>query len=303
MFVDIFPNILYILNINLNRKGKLIMINKKYCNFVKQSKAKQSKAKQSKAKQSKAKQSKAIIIFFIFILFIFNSCSDELITIVDEYNPPYEIKPIPNSDGTVSINFWSGVLANDFAGFNLYATNTSGPFTQPNDAIGYPSLPTIPYDTHTRSNITLTFPTSYTFDTTRPSYITVTAYGTNDLASDGIETRINQVVSVFPRQATTVSGSLNNGASIGGITISITGNTISAKVGVTDMQVKSYGYRTNFNEITVFTNDSLSTSASYSANSGWLYIFYSSTTPTLTKLWITSGGYTYATHSQACNTI
>ena len=32
------------------------------------------------------------IIFLIFALFIFNSCSDELITIVDEYNPPYEIK-------------------------------------------------------------------------------------------------------------------------------------------------------------------------------------------------------------------
>ena len=30
------------------------IINKQYCNFVKQSKAKQSKAKQSKAKQSKA---------------------------------------------------------------------------------------------------------------------------------------------------------------------------------------------------------------------------------------------------------
>ena len=251
------------------------MINKKYCNFV---------------KQSKAKQSKAIIIFFIFILFIFNSCSDELITIVDEYNPPYEIKPIPNSDGTVSINFWSGVLANDFAGFNLYATNTSGPFTQPNDAIGYPSLPTIPYDTHTRSNITLTFPKSYTFDTTQPSYITVTAYGTNDLASDGIETRINQVVSVFPRQQQT-------GAPAG---FTITPNqTVDYTGGV----IQSYGVQSNFDAITVFTNNiPLTSSAQYLQ--GGLYIASNGTT--LYKLWISpSGNCIYATHSKAdkCNTI
>ena len=73
------------------------------------------------------------IIFFISILFIFISCSNELITVVDEYNPPYGIKAIPGSN-SISISFWSGILASDFVGFNLYA-GTSSNFNQPNDAI------------------------------------------------------------------------------------------------------------------------------------------------------------------------
>ena len=69
------------------------------------------------------------IIFLIFILFIFNSCRDELITIVDEYNPPYGIKAIPGNN-SISISFWSGILASDFNGFNLYV-GTSGSFNRP----------------------------------------------------------------------------------------------------------------------------------------------------------------------------
>lgn len=56
------------------------------------------------------------VIFFISILFIFISCSNELITVVDEYNPPYGIKAIPGNN-SISISFWSGILASDFVGF------------------------------------------------------------------------------------------------------------------------------------------------------------------------------------------
>ena len=63
------------------------------------------------------------IIFLFFILFIFNSCSNELITVVDEYNPLYQVRAIPG-DRSISINFWSGILASDFAGFNLYISTT-----------------------------------------------------------------------------------------------------------------------------------------------------------------------------------
>ena len=245
------------------------------------------------------------IIFLIFLLFIFNSCSDELITIVDEYNPPYDIKAIPDENGTtVSISFWSGVLADDFAGFNLYA-NTSGSFTQPDGAVGYPSLPTVRVETHTRSNFTLPF-TSHTFDTAQVSYITVTAYGTNDLAEGSrIETKINTIIPVFPRRQENGTVTANTSINAGSLTATINNNTITAA----GYQVKSYGYQTNFNAITVFTNNNTSSSAPYLV--GGLYIFsnYTAGNPasaSLTKVWINSDtACTYATHSQAisCNTI
>ena len=222
------------------------------------------------------------IIFLIFALFIFNSCSDELITIVDEYNPPYEIKAIPGNN-SISINFWSGVLASDFVGFNLYADTTSS-FTNailnPNDG----SYPTYRVDEHTRSNFTLTIPGTYNNGTLY--YVTVTAYGTNDLVAEKyIETKISEVIPVVPRaeQSGTPAG------------FTINNQTVSA----TGLRV--YGPRTNFNEITVFTNNNTQNSAPYSV--GWLYISLSGNT--LTKLWITSSGNTYATHSQGnvCNTI
>lgn len=94
------------------------------------------------------------IIFLFFILFIFNSCSNELITVVDEYNPLYQVRAIPGN-ASISINFWSGILASDFAGFNLYISTTQT-FTNAllNSSGGYP---TISFSTHARSNITLTF--------------------------------------------------------------------------------------------------------------------------------------------------
>lgn len=232
------------------------------------------------------------IIFLIFLLFIFNSCSDELITIVDEYNPPYDIKAIPG-DNSISINFWSGVLADDFVGFNLYLNQNSPDFTNAllNTATG--GYPTVRVDTHTRSNFTLTYPSSASISIQNDQlyYVTVTAFGTNDLAEGGrIETKINSIIPVVPRAEAQNAGSFG-----------ITGTTVSAPAGG---QIKSYGYQTNFNSITVFTNNNLSSTAlPYSV--GNLYIATDGTS--LHKLWINSSGsgYTSATHSLAgqCNTI
>ena len=230
------------------------------------------------------------IIFLIFALFIFNSCSDELITIVDEYNPPYEVKAIPNGDGTVSISFWSGVLANDFAGFNLYASATRD-FTNALTGLdgGYP---TVRETTHTRTNFTLSFSTYTSFNFTSGGntlyYIGVTAYGTNELAEGGkIETKV-VAIPVVPRQETPNSSTLPTGFSVNGTsTVSATG-------------LRAYGPQTNFNSITVYTNNNQST-AIYEL--GGLYIFKNGNG--LTKVWITpSGNYTYASHTvSGCNTI
>lgn len=228
------------------------------------------------------------IIFLFFILFIFNSCSNELITVVDEYNPLYQVRAIPGN-ASIKINFWSGILASDFAGFNLYISTTQT-FTNAllNSSGGYP---TIPFSTHARSNITLTFPTTggLTYNNGDLYYVSVTAYGTNDLAEGGkIETRIDSVIAVVPRaesQGTT------------GFTIT-TGTSVAAAAGV----IQSYGVQSNFNAITVFTNNNI-TATSLSYVVGGLYI--ASNQNNLYKLWITSSGNTYATHSRAnqCNTI
>ena len=227
------------------------------------------------------------IIFLFFILFIFNSCSNELITVVDEYNPLYQVRAIPGNN-SISINFWSGILASDFAGFNLYISTTQT-FTNAllNSSGGYP---TIPFSTHARSNITLQFPTTLTYNNGDLYYVSVTAYGTNDLAEGGkIETRIDSIIPVVPRGETT-------GANSTGFTIT-TGNSVAATTGV----IQFYGVQSDFNAITVFTNAS-SQSLSYSV--GGVYI--ASNGNNLYKLRINSdGNYTTATHNQAnnCNTI
>ena len=220
-------------------------------------------------------------------MFIFNSCSNELITVVDEYNPLYQVRAIPGN-GSISINFWSGILASDFAGFNLYIS-TSQTFTNAllNSSGGYP---TIPFSTHARSNITLQFPTTLTYNNGDLYYVSVTAYGTNDLAEGGkIETRIDSIIPVVPRQQQTGT----TGFTITGTT------TVAAAAGV----IKSYGVQSNFDAITVFTNNNITTtSESYAV--GGLYI--ASNQNNLYKLWINpSGGNITATHSRAndCNTI
>lgn len=227
------------------------------------------------------------IIFLFFILFIFNSCSNELITVVDEYNPLYQVRAIPG-DGSISINFWSGILASDFAGFNLYISTTQT-FTNAllNSSGGYP---TISFSTHARSNITLTFPTTLTYNNGDLYYVSVTAYGTNDLAEGGkIETRIDSIIPVVPRQQQTGT----TGFTITGTT------TVAAANGV----IQSYGVQSNFDAITVFTNNNITTTSQTYAVGG-LYIASNGTT--LYKLRINSdGNYTTATHSRAnnCNTI
>ena len=239
------------------------------------------------------------IIFLFFILFIFNSCSNELITVVDEYNPLYQVRAIPG-DASISINFWSGILASDFAGFNLYISTTQT-FTNAilNERDGYP---TIPFSTHARSNITLTFPTraGLTYNNGDLYYVSVTAYGTNDLAEGGkIETRINAIIPVIPRTQTT--------SAVSGTTISagsLTATSNSNRITATNWKIQSYGYQTNFNAVTVFTNsNNLTNSADYSV--GGLYIFSNNTN--LVKVWITTNGsnYIYATNNKAniCNTI
>lgn len=230
------------------------------------------------------------IIFLFFILFIFNSCSNELITVVDEYNPLYQVRAIPG-DGSISINFWSGILASDFAGFNLYISTTQT-FTNAllNSSGGYP---TISFSTHARSNITLTFPTTggLTYNNGTLYYVSVTAYGTNDLAEGGkIETRIDSIIPVVPRGESTTG---TTGFTITGTT------TVAAAAGV----IQSYGVQSNFNAITVFTNNNITTTSQTYAVGG-LYI--ASNGSSLYKLWINpSGGNTTATHSRAndCNTI
>lgn len=226
------------------------------------------------------------IIFLFFILFIFNSCSNELITVVDEYNPLYQVRAIPGNN-SISINFWSGILASDFAGFNLYISTTTT-FTNAllNNSGGYP---TIPFSTHARSNITLQFPTTLTYNNGDLYYVSVTAYGTNDLAEGGkIETRIDSIIPVVPRPELTTGTT--------GFTIT-PGTSVAATTGV----IQFYGVQSNFNAITVFTNAS-SKSLSYSV--GGVYI--ASNGNNLYKLRINSdGNYTTATHDKAnlCYTI
>ncbi|WP_288518736.1 hypothetical protein [uncultured Brachyspira sp.] len=229
------------------------------------------------------------IIFLFFILFIFNSCSNELITVVDEYNPLYQVRAIPGNN-SISINFWSGILASDFAGFNLYISDSTT-FTNAllNNSGGYP---TIPFSTHARSNITLKFPDT-SIQNDKLYYVSVTAYGTNDLAEGGkIETRRDSVIPVVPRQQQT-------GTSSGNFTITGT-TTVNAPTGGV---IKSYGVQSNFDAITVFTNNNITTtSESYAV--GGLYI--ASNRNNLYKLRInSSGNYTTASHGQAgqCNTI
>ena len=229
------------------------------------------------------------IIFLFFILFIFNSCSNELITVVDEYNPLYQVRAIPGN-ASISINFWSGILASDFAGFNLYISTTQT-FTNAllNSSGGYP---TIPFSTHARSNITLQFPTTLTYNNGTLYYVSVTAYGANDLAEGGkIETRRDSVIAVVPRGETQGNG---------GFAIDTQAQTVSAP---NNGVIQSYGQQTDFNSITVFTNNNI-TATSLSYVVGGVYIASNGTT--LSKLRInSSGNYTTATHSQAnnCNTI
>ena len=212
---------------------------------------------------------KKILLLILFSIF-FSSCAEELVTVIDEYNMPYEIKAIPG-DSKVSIEFWSGILASDFAGFNLYA-KTSEDMIQPDDAIkdSEQTLPTIKGTNHTRTNFTIEIP-NYTFANGTKYYITVTAYGTNELINEKyIETKINTAVPVIPRPegSGTITGGaiVANGANVG----TITANIINASA---PWKVQYFGYQTNFNSVVVVTNmNAFDSDAPYLVNG--LYVFY-----------------------------
>lgn len=234
------------------------------------------------------------IIFFISILFIFISCSNELITVVDEYNPPYGIKAIPGSN-SISISFWSGILASDFVGFNLYA-GTSSNFNQPNDAIknNMGSYPTVENSTHTRSSFT--FPISGTYNNGTLYYVTVTAYGTNDLTDTKyIETKINAIVPVIPRtEGTNTSG--NTTITANGQTVAnVNGDKITPN-GNWGMQY--FGPQSDFNAVVVITNNNFPKSDNaYSVNG--LYIFSNGQNGLAKVHIISSSSHRWAYHNNA----
>ena len=243
------------------------------------------------------------IIFFISILFIFISCSNELITVVDEYNPPYGIKAIPGNN-SISISFWSGILASDFVGFNIYLKQGNSSFTQPTDAIknnlgGYP---TVANSTHTRTNFTIQVPptqTGQTYQNGTLYYVTVTAYGTNDLTDTKyIETKINAIVPVIPRTEGNGTGNTitANSQTVG--TIDKTQNLVTASGG---WKLQYFGPQSDFNAVVVITNNNFPKSDNaYSVNG--LYIF-SNGQNGLAKVWITntngSPSYHWAYHDKA----
>ncbi|MEI0605180.1 hypothetical protein R4K55_13270 [Brachyspira alvinipulli] len=239
---------------------------------------------------------KKIFIFIISSIFLFTSCNEELITIVDEYNAPYDIKAIP-SNNAVYISFWSGILASDFAGFNLYA-GTANSFNQPADAIKNASggYPTIAGSNHTRTNFVIQIPT-YTFANGTLYYIAVSAYGTNDLVDKKyIETPISTILPVVPRPEGAGNGNAltANGNNVG----NIAGGTVTASAG---WGVQYFGYQTNFNAVVIVTNNNdaaFDTDAVYSVNG--LYIFKQNGGNGLAKIWITgANAYRWAYQADA----
>lgn len=227
---------------------------------------------------------KKIYIFIILIIFTFISCNEELITVVDEYNPPYDIQAIPG-DGKVSISFWSGVIASDFSGFNIYAKDSDS-FTQPDDAIqnSKKAYPTVNRAKHTRTNFVIQIPT-YTFNNNTLYYVSVTAYGTNDLVDKKyIETPISTICPVIPRPEGTGSGTTLTASSANVGTMDPTTGKVTASSG---WGVQYFGYQTNFNAVVILTNNtdaSFDTETVYAVNG--LYIFKSGNQ--LAKIWIKS---------------
>lgn len=241
---------------------------------------------------------KKILIFIIPIIFLLYSCNEELITIVDEYNSPYDVKAIA-SNNAVYIDFWSGIIASDFAGFNIYA-GTSDTFTQPDNAIqnANNTYPTIRSSNHTRTNFIIQVPTtSMTFNNGTLYYVAVTAYGTNDLVDKKyIETPISTVCPVIPRPEGTGTGTALTANNIKVGTMDPNAGTVTAESG---WGVQYFGYQTNFNSIVNITNNtdaSFDTEAVYAVNG--LYVFKSGNQ--LAKIWITSAnGYRWAYQADA----
>ncbi|PTY40520.1 hypothetical protein [Brachyspira hampsonii] len=239
---------------------------------------------------------KKIIIFIIPIIFLFISCNEELITIVDEYNTPYNIYAIPGNN-KVSISFWSGIIASDFSGFNIYV-GTSSNFVQPDNAIKnvQQALPTVASSNHTRTNFIIEIP-NYTFNNGNLYYVSVTAYGTNNLVDNKyIETTINSILPVVPRLEGTGTGTTLTANTTGVGTMDPNTGKVTPSSG---WKVQYFGYQTDFNTVVNVTNntdDSFDSEAVYSING--LYIFKNGNQ--LAKIWITSAtSYQWAYQSDA----
>lgn len=237
---------------------------------------------------------KKLLIFIISSIFLFISCNEELITVVDEYNQPYDINAIPG-DGKISISFWSGVIASDFAGFNIYA-GTSSSFTQPNNAIqnNQKLLPTILGSNHTRTNFVIEIP-NMTFNNNTLYYVSVTAYGTNDLVDKKyIETPISKVCPVIPRPEGPGNGTTFTANSVTVGKMEPNNGRVTADTG---WGVQYFGYQTNFNAVTIITNNkdaSFDSETVYAVNG--LYVFKNGNQ--LVKIWIKSASSYQWAHQQ-----
>lgn len=233
-----------------------------------------------------------VVFFSLFLL----SCETDIILVLDEYNSPYNIVVIPKSNA-LSVRFLSGVTASDFAGFNFYV-NTSGSFILFDDAIinNAGGKPTIIEENHSREFFNFDIPGTYVNGT--KYYVSITAYGTNDLAPDKrIETPISTIVEVAPRPEGTLTGV--TGVTIGTTAVTTGGTdlvfnftatppTVTSAGVVGDFEIQDFGYQTNFNAVIVVTNNSypssFETTAPLSVNR--LYILYDGST--YAKIWVTS---------------
>lgn len=246
-------------------------------------------------------------ICFIYILlfsFLFYSCESDLITVVDEYDHPYNITPVPKN-GSITVSFISGISASDFVGFNFYVNITGDNFTQPDDAVLNTNnvLPSVNRGTHSRALLNITVPGVYTNGV--PYYVTLTAYGTNSLATGGfIETSIDSIYKVVPRPEGNITflaqdTTLNipqAGDVIERSTDTVTG--LSGIRGVTSYKTQYFGNQTvtnNINNLTGFDNIVIVTNNNYNTDFdtniepitlNGLYILYNNTS--FVKLWIES---------------
>ena len=185
-------------------------------------------------------------------------------------------------------------------GFNIYIKQGNSTFTQPTDAIknslgGYP---TVANSTHTRTNFTIKVPTQtgQTYQNGTLYYVTVTAYGTNDLTDTKyIETKINAIVPVIPRMEGDGTGNTitANSQTVG--TIDKTQNLVTASAG---WQLQYFGPQSDFNAVVVITNKNFYEKDAYYLNG--LYIFSNTGQSALAKVWLnSSSGYRWAYHNQA----
>lgn len=248
-------------------------------------------------------------IFLILFLIFFTGCGGDLVTFLDEYNEPYDIKVIPLDNG-IMVNYWSGVLASDFAGFNFYVNN-SGNFTQPNDAITNVNgvLPTYAQSNHSR--VFFSFQIPGTYNNGSLYYVAISAYGTNDLASNKIiETKISGIYPVVARPEGNGSVDIITDGNI------LNANSLQVAETATDTEtlakgIKSFGnyrmqylgYQTNFNSVVIITNTNSSAfdnSVVPYQNNG-MYLLYDSSVNTVVKLWITSLTSTKANFRWAVN--